>query len=231
MGKTSLWAVTAAFTLGCSPAEDVTAYNAMNAHVQAKRAAYDAEYMATMADAQRAEAQRSQDQERADRESERRNAANREVANRGPVDPRETQKEAFCAQDRPERLADTQRLLREHVSWVKSEKERLAYFDAHCEIYDSRGLKISRERVSDGVIVRSRQVGEERDVKCDGTPGRPKGIDARWLKTIEDRMNDSPTTGTSVHCALLDERALGASLVVSYSDPDQIKRVLAITPL
>lgn len=131
-----------------------------------------------------------------------------------------------CDASRAERVAHAKKLIREFQSWLSSEKPRIKYFDAHCEIYDSRGVKISREHVRDGVILRTSSVGVERDVKCDGAPGRPPGITPSWLRFTKERLSEGTATRESNECLDEDARVLGVSLGASFVDEKTISQIL-----
>lgn len=136
-----------------------------------------------------------------------------------------------CTSTRAARVLEVKQAIQEYVSWGKENEPRAKYFDAHCQVYDSRGLKVSREHVADGVIVRTREVGTEYDVKCDGAPGRPKGIDANWYREISEMLEigDAPLAGGDSHeCAKLDAEALGTSLNVNRSDRVGRAKILAL---
>ena len=221
MGKLMLWTVGAAFV--------VSACDTLIGQQRQKAANDEAQAIIERMVAQRQEEERKQaERQRHDVERREQAAAEAEAAKKRAAAAREAEHEATCASDRVSRVAETKRLLREHLVWLESEMPRLKYFDAHCEIVDSRGIKVTRERVPDGVIIRTREVGDAEDVKCDGAPGRPKGISATWVRDTTERVEMIIAVGASGACVVSDQKALGTSLTVSPTDRPAIDDVLAL---
>lgn len=86
---------------------------------------------------------------------------------------------ASCEQSRPARLNDLQHRIKD---WVDFLTKYGAWTRDHCEIKDTRGILVSKEQTGEGVIVRSRRVGQENDVKCNGT--LPSGLTQELVGTI-----------------------------------------------
>jgi hypothetical protein len=138
-----------------------------------------------------------------------------------------------CDETRAARVAEAKQAASELAQWGKENVARVKYFDAHCRLFDSRGVKVTRERVHDGVIVRSEPVGREDDIKCDGAPGRPAGLDADWYWGARERIDSAErgvrlVYGLSADCAELDKATLGTNLNVEWSDREGRARVLAL---
>ena len=175
-------------------------------------------------------ASREREVERGRREEVARRAreAEKAAAKQREEQERAQKHEESCASTRVARLAQAKADLREHYEWVRANQTRLEYFGKHCEVYDSRGIKVSRERVRDGVILRTQSVGDEEDVKCDGAAGRPKGIDASWLSEVTERSELVVSPGISHICGASDEAALGTTLVITPTEREAAARVLAL---
>lgn len=135
---------------------------------------------------------------------------------------------ARCAADRAQRVADTKRMLVEHLAWFDANRERFAYFKSHCTFVDTRGIKVTRERVKDGVILRSKSVGEAEELRCDAKPGRPKGIDDAWVDELSERVERTFSVPGSMTCNTADVEALGVSLNLDGDDRENMNKVLAL---
>lgn len=178
------------------------------------------------------EDEEKQARERHERERRRLDAANAQKALDAAA--REAQQKTFvdrCESSRKDRVAQAKQEILDLAEYWSQHEARAKYFDQHCHVYDSRGVKVSRERISDGVIVRTQAVGDEFDVKCDGAPGRPKGIDAAWYREIMGWIEEGDRSigdGLSGDCAKLDHEALGTNLNVSRSDREGKARIMAL---
>jgi hypothetical protein len=193
-----------------------------------------------MIERQRAEKERRREEESvrekkrvADKQAERSERDARAKAEKERIDKEAFEAEkARCASSRAERLAQLQEEVREHQAFQKKNRPLIEWAAKHCEVFDSRGVLVTRERAQGGVVVRTRAVGAENDVKCDTNTGRPKGIDAEWLASMQEyaATKDEPL-GESVGrtCFPHDEAAVGGPLVVAKQDVDGQAKILGLS--
>lgn len=139
--------------------EDMATIQRMGAEENARA---ERERQARQADAARRskERQDAEDQARADKASEERT--------------RLSALEAECSPDRAERLKDLKVQVGDFLADVKVMAKNEAWLAKHCERVDTRGVLVQRERTSSGVVVRTKEVGEEEEAKCNAK--RPPGV-------------------------------------------------------
>jgi hypothetical protein len=185
-------------------------------------------------------AERAREEQRL-REREERRAREKTEADKAATDNKEQAErelEQSCAGTRSERLADLKDKTRDFHAELKKLGPHLDWIEKHCKHEDTRGILVQRQRVKDGVIVRTKQVGEEYDVTCDAP--LPKGVTkemanrATYFNSLE--ADDPLVLYYSVdrnrfgqensRCASAD-RAAGVDLFVKVTDMEAQKAILA----
>ena len=140
-----------------------------------ERATRDANAIVEQARANRAAQEEANERRR--HEDQERRAAEKAAAEKAVADQKERERRALedsCAQTRPQRLADLEEKIRDFHAEMKKIAPHVDWLVAHCKYEDTRAILVQRQRVKDGVIVRTKQVGQENDVTCDAP--LPKGL-------------------------------------------------------
>lgn len=146
--------------------------------------------------------------------------------------------EQECAASRPLRLTYLKQTITEYHAEIKELKPYSTWIEAHCKYEDTRGVLVQRERTKDGVVVRTKQVGEEDAQTCDAP--KPLGVTHErvkrtlWLNSREDSdplglnyaSNRNLFGQENSRCATAD-RAAGLDLYVLMNDFEGQKAMLA----
>lgn len=169
------------------------------------------------------------------REAERQAEKDRRAAEAREQNEREArEQEKACNDSRPERLADLKKQIGDFHAEMKKLAPHVDWISKHCKYEDTRGIKITRQRTADGVIIRTKAVGQEDDVTCNAP--RPAGLTQAMVERgvyLDSIEADSPTALYSgehdtmnLRCEKLD-KAAGVDFFVQIGDFDAQKKILA----
>lgn len=134
-----------------------------------------------------------------------------------------------CAASRGERVALGQRKARDYVAFAARITPHMKTIRASCEIKDTTGTRVERQRDGAETIVRTRRVGQVDALACSG--GIPKGLSEDDVKETLYAMHDPKTASDTVlwesnECTHFD-RELGLATPVTKGDVEAMKKLLA----
>jgi len=173
--------------------------------------------------------------------SEAKRAQEKAAAEKAIADQKERERrelEESCASTRAERLAYLKQTIKDYYAEVKELQPHYKWITAHCKYEDTRGVLVQRERTKDGVIIRTKAVGEEDALTCDAP--KPAGVTQERVKRtlwLESREQTDPIGlnyatnrnqfGTvNSRCAAAD-KAAGVDFYVTMTDVEGHKAILA----
>jgi hypothetical protein len=140
------------------------------------------------------------------------------------------QKEEACTSSRPQRLAFVKSAITEHRAFLAKVGPGLDWERAHCERYDSRGVKVTVERSGNTSVARTERTGSGTDIRCEAP--RPKGVTNEWIEEAIDGANcgfKNITVRGPVNCDDSDQKALGLTLSsTGCDDTARQDRILAL---
>jgi hypothetical protein len=137
--------------------------------------------------------------------------------------------EEECAVTRPSRLAQTKEHITAFITDLKKAYPHAHWIEKHCRYEDTRGVLVQRQRTSDGVVIRTKDVGKESEATCDGP--RPGGVTAAMVEFVLDADAEAPVYSGRLleenrRCVGPDEAA-GVELIVLAKDGPGMKAILA----
>lgn len=139
-----------------------------------------------------------------------------------------------CAESRPSRLKDVQAQVRSWRAFIQRMQPHMGWIKAHCKVEDTRGILVQHEHTSEGVIIRTREVGAEEEAHCTGA--MPKGVTqpdvaALLMNTGDERLYDGEYVDENQGCADADREA-GFDMFVTLTDFEGQKALLkrVLTP-
>lgn len=170
------------------------------------------------------DADAKRDAERQDLERQRAELARqhreREAAEVKREEPKREPEPDLCESTRAERIEATKEQVK---AWLELLKKHGEWALDHCDVVDTRGTLVSTERTPEGVIVRTRQVGSEAEIKCKGV--RPKSLTDEQLEAILFATNDTVVGEPYMPCVESD-RAAGFEPVIRVTDAEAMKALL-----
>jgi hypothetical protein len=178
---------------------------------------------------------RAADEQKRDAE----NAAREKAAADQKVTDAKRAHEDMCTRTRPDRLAELKKAIIAYETQVQKVMPHEAWLQKHhCGYHDTRGILVSRERTAGGVIIRTKHVGDEAELKCDAP--LPKGLSLDMVEWYVDFDDKAPIYGsdakdgveakygrTNGGCEDAD-RPFGIDFSIRPSDPDVVEKANAI---
>ncbi len=130
-------------------------------------------------------------------------------------------KEDWCDTSRVERIEAMKAQIN---GWLELLKKHGDWIVKNCDVVDTRGILVTKERTPEGVVIRTRPVGEAAEVKCKGT--RPRGLTDEDLKMVLFTDAETRVGENNAACAKSDAVA-GVDFDIRATDIEAMKAMLA----